>query len=180
MQWQVKLNGKSFIVALPEPLPDGAPFPLTVDGAPWTAAFREAEGLLVLTDAKGVEHNHKLRARRYERFDGESQATVALELRAPGGVGNWNATLEPHVPGQDQRRGAKADQGQIVRSQITGKVLKVFVKPGDKVEGGQVLLLVEAMKMENRIFAARAGTVQSVAVKDGDAVATGKELVRLT
>ena len=50
---------------------------------------------------------------------------------------------------------------------------------GDEVEAGQVLVVVEAMKMENEIVARHAGVVQAVGVAEGDQVANGAELIRL-
>jgi biotin carboxyl carrier protein len=66
-----------------------------------------------------------------------------------------------------------------VRAQIPGRVVRVWVAPGDEVEAGGRLLAIEAMKMENEVRAPRAGTVAAVAVGPGDAVELGGELVRL-
>jgi acetyl-CoA/propionyl-CoA carboxylase biotin carboxyl carrier protein len=75
------------------------------------------------------------------------------------------------------RTGGAAD---VIRSPMQGTVLKVAVEPGAEVQAGQVLIVVEAMKMENEIVAHHAGTVDGVAVGEGDQVASGQELVRLT
>jgi acetyl-CoA/propionyl-CoA carboxylase biotin carboxyl carrier protein len=53
-------------------------------------------------------------------------------------------------------------------------VLKVEVAEGDEVEAGQVLCVVEAMKMENEIASHRAGTVRQLSVTPGAAVASGQ------
>lgn len=66
-----------------------------------------------------------------------------------------------------------------ITAQIAGRVLKVNVKPGDPVAEGDVLLMLEAMKMENEIKSPRAGTVKEVAVKEGDRVPEGTTLVVL-
>jgi propionyl-CoA carboxylase alpha chain len=60
---------------------------------------------------------------------------------------------------------------------MPGKVLSVAVAEGAAVEGGQLLLILEAMKMEHRITAPTAGTVRTMKVKEGDQVANGALLV---
>jgi acetyl-CoA/propionyl-CoA carboxylase biotin carboxyl carrier protein len=57
---------------------------------------------------------------------------------------------------------------------MQGVVLAVRVADGDEVEPGQVICVVEAMKMENEVHAHRAGTVQSLSVEAGQQVTTGQ------
>ena len=75
---------------------------------------------------------------------------------------------------------APADAGEDgVTSPMPGTILSIAVKPGDAVKAGQVLLILEAMKMENEIVAPRDGTVSRVAVTKGASVNTGDLLVVL-
>lgn len=62
---------------------------------------------------------------------------------------------------------------------MPGKVIKVNVKTGDKVNRGTILLIVEAMKMENNIVAAHDAIVEKIAVKEGDMVDSDVQLVVL-
>ncbi|HEY9114458.1 MAG TPA: biotin carboxylase N-terminal domain-containing protein, partial [Bacteroidales bacterium] len=64
-------------------------------------------------------------------------------------------------------------------SPMPGKVIKVNVKAGEKVKRGKVLLVVEAMKMENNIISETSGIVEKVVVKEGDMVDTDTQLVYL-
>lgn len=64
-----------------------------------------------------------------------------------------------------------------VNAPMTGKVVKVKVKPGEQVKAGQPLCVIEAMKMENEIAAERAGTVREVKVCEGDPVNEGETLL---
>jgi biotin carboxyl carrier protein len=64
-----------------------------------------------------------------------------------------------------------------IKAPMPGKVLQVLVKPGDAVEEGQALLVLEAMKMENMIKALVAGTVSEVPIAEGEAVEKGALLV---
>jgi len=70
------------------------------------------------------------------------------------------------------------DQGVIV-SPMPGKVIKINVKNGQKVKKGDVLLVVEAMKMENNIIAPKDGEIETVKVNAGEMVDGSKELVVL-
>ena len=60
---------------------------------------------------------------------------------------------------------------------MPGKVVRVLVKPGEAVKPRQVLVVVEAMKMENELRAARDGTVAGVFVSEGQSVEAGTALV---
>ncbi len=64
-----------------------------------------------------------------------------------------------------------------VKSPMPGTILSVEVKNGDKVSKGQVLLILEAMKMENEIVSPKDGIVANVHVKKGENVESGSHLV---
>lgn len=66
-----------------------------------------------------------------------------------------------------------------VSAPMPGKVLSVNVKAGDAVKSGDVLLILEAMKMQNEIMAPADGTVSDVRVSAGQTVATGDVMIVL-
>ncbi len=66
---------------------------------------------------------------------------------------------------------------EIVEAPITGTVISIEVKVGDKVEEGDILLYIESMKMENPIMAPVGGKVTEVKVAAKQVVETGKPLV---
>lgn len=65
---------------------------------------------------------------------------------------------------------------EIVEFPITGKVIEVNVKPGDKVKEGDVLCMLESMKMENPIVAPVDGTVTEIDLKPGLVVEAGDQV----
>jgi len=69
--------------------------------------------------------------------------------------------------------------GEAVNAPMPGNILKVAVSAGQAVKEGELLVVLEAMKMENEIFAPRAGTVAQVLVSKGSTVDTGATLVVL-
>ncbi|EBV2738181.1 biotin/lipoyl-binding protein, partial [Salmonella enterica subsp. enterica serovar Stourbridge] len=74
---------------------------------------------------------------------------------------------------------APAGAGTPVAAPLAGNIWKVIATEGQTVAEGDVLLILEAMKMETEIRAAQAGTVRGIAVKSGDAVSVGDTLMTL-
>ncbi|MDP6190614.1 MAG: pyruvate carboxylase subunit B, partial [Gammaproteobacteria bacterium] len=74
---------------------------------------------------------------------------------------------------------APATGGEPMPAPLAGNIWKVHVIPGQAVQEGDVLLILEAMKMETEVRAHKAGTVGSVAVKEGDSVSVGDTLLTL-
>ncbi|MBI4570609.1 MAG: biotin/lipoyl-binding protein [Chloroflexi bacterium] len=72
------------------------------------------------------------------------------------------------------------DTGEwVLTSPMSGVVQEVLVQPGDEVESGQVVIIVEAMKMQNELRARRAGTVKAVYASAGQRVEQGTPLLVL-
>ena len=69
--------------------------------------------------------------------------------------------------------------GEAVTAPMPGNILKVAVSQGQTVKEGDLLVVLEAMKMENEIFAPKAGTVAAVNVAKGQSVDTGATMVVL-
>jgi methylmalonyl-CoA carboxyltransferase small subunit len=80
------------------------------------------------------------------------------------------------LPAAPQHLSAPASEEKVLRAPISGTVTKVVVDAGAIVDTGQVLLVLEAMKMETEITAPAAGTVAEVHVQPGEAV-TGSQIL---
>jgi acetyl/propionyl-CoA carboxylase alpha subunit len=83
--------------------------------------------------------------------------------------------------GATRRSGAEKSTGKagVITAPMPGKVTRVAVQAGDKVEKGQALVVMEAMKMEYTLEADRDGKVEEVGAHAGKQVALGEVLVRL-
>ncbi|MEX2320534.1 MAG: biotin/lipoyl-containing protein, partial [Saccharospirillum sp.] len=72
-----------------------------------------------------------------------------------------------------------AESSTEVPAPLAGNIFKILVEPGDTVEEGQVVMILEAMKMETEVSAPQAGTVGTIQVKEGDSVSVGDTLLTL-
>ena len=90
---------------------------------------------------------------------------VPVQVRRAGGVGRQKSTA------------AQGAGPQRITAPMPGKIVRVLVTAGDEVTTGQGLVVIEAMKMENELRAARDGRVSQVSVVDGQSVDAGAILL---
>tara|TARA_Y100000782_G_scaffold115259_1_gene156308 strand:- start:2011 stop:3804 length:1794 start_codon:yes stop_codon:yes gene_type:complete len=74
---------------------------------------------------------------------------------------------------------ASASAGETLNAPLAGNIFKIKVKPGQTVNQGDVVIIMEAMKMETEVRAAHDGTVADILVAEGDSVATGDAMIAL-
>ena len=126
---------------------------------------------------------NKLVSKAAPAASGSAIYTVELEGKAfvvkvsEGGDISHVATTAPQaVP---QATPAPATGGTPVTAPMAGNIWKVVATEGQTVAAGDVLFILEAMKMETEVKAAQAGTVRGICVKAGDAVAVGDTVMTL-
>ncbi len=117
------------------------------------------------------------------------EAWVSKHAGDVGGAANTSTviiaqsryTVELSDPRRWGRAGSSIDTDgpQEIVAPMPGKVVKIFVTEGQEVTRDQGLLVMEAMKMQNEMRAARAGRVQRIYVKEGTGVESGARLLRL-
>ena len=101
----------------------------------------------------------------------------ALAPAAPAPVAAAAPVAVAAAPAPAAPAAAALAAGEAVKSPMPGNILKINVSQGQKVNEGDVLLILEAMKMENEVTATKAGTVAQIAVTKGQVVETGTPLV---
>lgn len=106
------------------------------------------------------------------------QEPIAETGAPPAGPSPGRSTPEPPAA-PDPGITASAAAALRVEAPMPGSIISVAVKPGDTIGEGAVLLVLEAMKMENEITAPRGGTIRAVHVRTGDTVGSGDLLVEL-
>lgn len=117
-------------------------------------------------------------------IDGQ-QYTVSVnvpsgaEAKPPADTGSTTSLPSP-APAVSPATAATtpaAGGGKVFSAQMPGTVLRLAVKTGQEVQSGDLLLVIEAMKMENEIRSDRSGRIAEVLVKPGQQVQTGDGLV---
>jgi 3-methylcrotonyl-CoA carboxylase alpha subunit len=159
---------------------------LTVDNRREEAEVLEEDGELRVRIGENWHSAELERTNRQGLYsliiDGRSWELFARER--PGGfellVGNrlYDVTVG------SGRRAAEAEEAVAgvwsLQSPMSGQVVEVRVGAGESVQAGQTLVVVESMKMNNELTAARAGTVNEIQVSAGDRVERGRLLLRVS
>lgn len=138
---------------------------LTIDGRAYDVQIQDldADPVVVLVDGK--------------RFDvTRSEVETAPAHSAPA-ESQPPIGAAPPTPIPLAQQGPAPSAGGAIRAPMPGTVLEMKVRPGDKVEYGQEIGVLEAMKMKSALRAERAGTVRAVRVTAGQSVAHGDVLL---
>jgi biotin carboxyl carrier protein len=166
--FEIEVNGRARSVAVERAGADGR-FRVTIDG----------ETTLVDAQRFGDFGISLL-------FPDGSHESGTVHIAPAAARGEWLAVVDGRtasvvVNGRRSRHagdGAGAGDGeQRIVAPMPGRVVRVLVAPGDEVEARQPVVVVEAMKMENELRAARAGRVREVAAAAGTSVDAGRVLV---
>lgn len=185
MQFQIEVGDTIRTVIVQRQDPNGQRFTVTVNGLVHVvdAQRLNAERLSLLLAPDGAQAN--VVAPDGAQVNTVRRVEAAITVgREPGAfmisVNGQNVPVQMRAGGLG-RRGKDASVAgsgpQRVLAPMPGKVVRVLVQPGDEVKAKQGLVVVEAMKMENELKAARAGRVRDVLVSEGRSVDAGAVLV---
>jgi len=95
---------------------------------------------------------------------------------APGG----DISQITHLAGDEAlKQSASVSAAEALNAPLAGNIFKVLVDEGDQVEAGEVVIIMEAMKMETEIRAVSAGEITALHIKEGDSVTVGQALLSL-
>ena len=123
--------------------------------------------------------------KRKVKVDGEE---YEVELEKQNGL--WNVTIEGKsfnieiegssvgdTSGSKRKKSARGKKSGTISSTIPGKIVSISVKEGEMVSEGDVVMILEAMKMQNEIQAPLSGTVTALNCKPGDSVEANSPLI---
>lgn len=150
---------------------------VVVDGHEYPVKVRD-EGAYVQVTACGVPYRVQLPPA------GERESGMAITvdsrpftLEYSGPLGSRQAPRPTRLAATGAQAATRPGIKGGVAAQIAGRVLSVKVKAGDTVKQGDILLILEAMKMENEVKAPADGTIKEVLVTEGSRVADGETMI---
>ncbi len=137
--------------------------------APEASASDDEEAAAKVEQAYTVEVSGR-------RFD----VTVIGPPAYAGAALNGTAAAAPRKPRRERKSGSGGGGADTLPSPMQGNMWKVLVKQGDAVQEGQLLCIIEAMKMENEITAHKAGTIAELPISEGAAIGAGDTIAVIT
>ncbi|MBH0030943.1 MULTISPECIES: sodium-extruding oxaloacetate decarboxylase subunit alpha [unclassified Pseudoalteromonas] len=122
--------------------------------------------------SKSVSNSNKVKAEQYSvKVDGKVYDVVVAQ---GGELKEVTLKDSEHIP-----QSASVASGETLNAPLAGNIFKIKVKAGQVVNEGDVVIIMEAMKMETEIRATHTGTIAEVLVSEGDAVTTGDAMIAL-
>ena len=159
VKYEYKVKGVDYVVEIQDI--EGNIANVTVNGIPFEVEMKQP----VKAGKQKVKLSEERRVKS-EEFNSSSSATNAS-----------SATNESSAP--ITKPAAAAASGKPVVAPLPGTINEIKVKVGDKVNAGDTVVVLEAMKMQNNIDAETSGTIASINVNKGDAVMEGDTLVTI-
>lgn len=148
---------------------DGNKVQLAIDGVPYEVDIMMAENGACSILHSGISYNAEL-----IRGEGGKNYTVNTHFLS------YNVDIvDSQTKYLRMRKGGEERQDNKIVSPMPGKVMKVLVQKGDSLEAGDIVVVIEAMKMQSNYKVSSACTVREVLVKEGDSVASNQVLLTL-
>ena len=145
-----------------------------VQGVDYEVEIEDVEGNIAKVNVNGIPFEVELK----QPINAAKHPTIVRpKVSAPQAAPAAAPTAAPAQPANQATAGAVA--GNAVKAPLPGTINAVMVKVGDTVAVGDVVVVLEAMKMQNNIESEYAGTVTSITVNPGDSVMEGAVLMTI-
>lgn len=159
-----------------------AKYEYKVKGVDYVVEIQDIEGNIANVSVNGipfeVEMKQPVKAGKQKVKLSEERRVKSEEFNSSSSATNTSsATNESSAP--TTKPAAAAASGKPVVAPLPGTINEIKVKVGDKVNAGDTVVVLEAMKMQNNIDAETSGTIASINVNKGDAVMEGDTLVTI-
>ena len=155
----------------------------TVKGVDYEVEIQDIEGNIANVTVNGipfeVEMKQPVKAGKQKvKLSGSANEGASSSSSAPQSA-KASADLQSAASSGQTGNAGKAATGKPVVAPLPGTINEIKVKVGDKVNTGDTVVILEAMKMQNNIEAETSGTITSINVNKGDAVMEGDTLVTI-
>ena len=152
-----------------------------VQGVDYEVEITEVEGKIAKVNVNGIpfeiEMQKPINAAKHPALAATKRTASAAPAEAPATKAPAASTPTPAKPAP--QTAVPAGAGTPVKAPLPGTINTINVKVGDKVNVGDVVIVLEAMKMQNNIEAEQAGTVTSILVNQGDTVMEGAVMLTI-
>ncbi len=150
-----------------------AKYQYTVKGIDYEVEIQDIEGNIANVTVNGIPFEVEM---KQPVKAGKQKVKLSEEQRVK--TEETNSSSSPSQAASNEQA-APATGGKPVLAPLPGTINEIKVKVGDKVNAGDTVVVLEAMKMQNNIEAETAGTIASINVNKGDAVMEGDTLVTI-
>ena len=156
-----------------------AKYQYTVKGVDYEVEIQDIEGNIANVTVNGIPFEVEM---KQPVKAGKQKVKLSEERRAEGSEERRVKNEEPNSSSASEASTSSASTaaaGKPVVAPLPGTINEIKVKVGDKVNAGDTVVILEAMKMQNNIEAETSGTITSINVNKGDAVMEGDTLVTI-
>ena len=148
----------------------------TVKGVDYEVEIQDIEGNIANVTVNGIPFEVEM---KQPVKAGKQKVKLSGEQKESAPTATPTATATPAATTTTAAQPAAAASGKPVVAPLPGTINEIKVKVGDKVNAGDTVVILEAMKMQNNIEAETSGTITSINVNKGDAVMEGDTLVTI-
>ena len=153
-----------------------AKYQYTVKGVDYEVEIQDIEGNIANVTVNGIPFEVEM---KQPVKAGKQKVKLSGEQKESAPTATPTATTTPAATTTAAAQPAAAASGKPVVAPLPGTINEIKVKVGDKVNAGDTVIILEAMKMQNNIEAETSGTITSINVNKGDAVMEGDTLVTI-
>ena len=148
----------------------------TVKGVDYEVEIQDIEGNIANVTVNGIPFEVEM---KQPVKAGKQKVKLGGEQTVKGENNNSSSTSAAKATAAPIAKPTAAAAGKPVVAPLPGTINEIKVKVGDKVNAGDTVVILEAMKMQNNIEAETSGTITSINVNKGDAVMEGDTLVTI-
>jgi len=142
-------------------------FDFNINGDDYNVHIKSVEGDIAEIEVNGTPYSVTIKQ------EVKASKTPILVRKETPSKASTERTVENMTPASNSAK----PSGKAIKSPLPGSIIKVLVNEGDSFKEGDVLLIMESMKMENNILAERSGTVVKVCAPAGSAVLQDADLL---